>query len=190
MNILQTHLASIFARNWWILLLRGFMAAGFGIFAFFQPGISIAALVLLFGAYTLSDGILAVWVAISGRKQHEHWWVLLLEGILGIGVAILTFVAPGITAFALLMYVAVWAIGTGLLRIVLAIRLRQEIKGEWWLVLGGLVSVVLGFVLMAHPAEGALSLLWFIASCAVVYGFTLILLAFKLRKLGKLVARK
>ncbi len=185
MNILQSQLASIFARSWWILLLRGLIAIGFGIFSFFQPGISIAALVLLFGAYSMSDGILAVWVAIAGRKQHEHWWVLLLEGIVGIGVGIMTFIAPGITAFALLMYVAVWAIGTGLLRIVLAIRLRQEIKGEWWLVLGGLISVALGFVLMARPAEGAVSLLWFIASCATVFGFSLVLLAFKLRSLGK-----
>ena len=185
MHILQTQLASILARNWWILLLRGLMAIGFGCFAWLQPGISITALVLLFGAYTLSDGILAAGVAIAEHKQREHWWVLLLEGLVGAGAGILTIVAPGITALALLFYIAVWAIGTGILKIVLAIRLRQEIQGEWRLAISGLASVILGFVLMLRPAQGAISLLWFISSCAVLFGITLVLLAFKVRSLGK-----
>src|SRR5215471_15824220 len=91
MNIAENQLATILARNWWMLLLRGLVAIAFGVLAWLQPGITLAVLVLLFGAYALVDGILGVWTAITGRKEHEHWWVLLLEGLVGIAIGILTF---------------------------------------------------------------------------------------------------
>jgi uncharacterized membrane protein HdeD (DUF308 family) len=181
MNIAENQLATILARNWWVLLLRGLVAIAFGALAWLQPGLTLAALVLLFGAYTLVDGILGVWTAVAGRREHEHWWVLLLEGLVGIAVGILTFLAPGITALALLFYIAVWAIATGVLEIVAAIRLRKEIEGEWLLILGGLASVVFGVLLMVQPGVGALSLIWLIATYAIVFGILLVLLAFKVR---------
>jgi uncharacterized membrane protein HdeD (DUF308 family) len=152
-----------------------------GILVWFQPGISLAALVLLFGAYSMADGILGVWTAVAERKEREHWGLLLLEGLLGIGVGILTFLVPGITALALVFYIAIWAIATGVLEIVAAIRLRKEIEGEWLLILSGLASVVFGVILMAQPGVGALAVLWLIATYAVVFGVLLVILAFKAR---------
>jgi uncharacterized membrane protein HdeD (DUF308 family) len=181
MNIIERRLAAVLFRNWWVLLLRGLVAIAFGVLIWFQPGISLAALVLLFGAYSMADGILGVWTAIAGRKVHEDWWLLLLGGLLGIGVGVLTFFAPGITALALLFYIAVWAIATGVLEIVAAISLRKEIKGEWLLILCGLASVVFGVLLMAQPGTGALAVLWLIASYAIVFGVLLVILAFKAR---------
>jgi hypothetical protein len=99
------------------------------------PLLSLAALVLLFGTYCLVDGVFAVWTAIAGAKDQAHWWLLLLGGLVGIGIGILTFVAPAITALALLFYIALWAIVTGVLEIVAAIRLRKEIANEWLLLL-------------------------------------------------------
>ncbi len=185
MNITaDKQLATLLARNWWVLLLRGLVAIAFGILAWLQPGISIAALVLLFGVYVLVDGVLGVWSAIAGRKQNAHWWVLLLWGLVGIGAGILTFVAPGITALALLFYIAVWAIATGVLQIVAAVRLRKEIKGEWLLILGGLASVVFGVLLVAQPGAGALAVLWLIAAYAILFGILMTLLSFKVRGLA------
>jgi uncharacterized membrane protein HdeD (DUF308 family) len=184
MNIAENRLATILSRSWWVLLLRGLVAIAFGALAWLQPGISLAALVLLFGVYSMADGILGVWTAVAGRREHEHWWVLLLGGLLGIGVGILTFLAPGVTALALLLYIAVWAIATGVLQIVAAIRLRKEIQGEWLLILGGLASVVFGVLVMAQPGVGAISLLWLIGTYAIVFGILLVLLAFKVRTLG------
>ncbi len=189
MNSVEKKLSTILSRNWWAFLLRGLIAIAFGVLAWLLPGISLAALVLLFGIYILADGILGVWTAISGRKEHEDWWVLLLWGLVGIGVGILTFLAPGITALALLFYIAIWAIATGVLEIVAAIRLRREIKGEWLLILGGLASVVFGVLLMAHPVAGALALLWLIATFAVIFGVILVILAFKVRTFGNKLAR-
>ena len=144
---------------------------------------------LLFGAYALADGVLGVWTAVAGRKEHEDWWVLLLWGLVGVGAGFLTFLVPGVTALALLFYIAIWAIALGVLEIVTAIRLRKEIEGEWLLVLGGLASVVFGVLLMARPVAGALAVLWLIAAYAVVFGVILVILAFKARTFGKQLAR-
>ena len=187
MNVLAQRLASVLSRTWWLLLLRGLAAIAFGVLTWFQPAISLAALVLLFGAYSLVDGILGVWTAIAGRKDHEHWWVLLLAGLLGIGVGILTFLAPGITALALLFYIAIWAVATGVLQIVVAIRLRKEISGEWMMILAGLASVVFGVLLVVQPGAGALAVIWLIASYAIFFGALLVALAFRVRRFGKMV---
>ena len=189
MNTMENSMAIILSRNWWVPLLRGLAAIAFGVLAWFQPGVSLSVLVLLFGAYALADGILGVWTAITGRKEHEDWWVLLLWGLMGIGVGLLTFLAPGITALVLLFYIAIWAVGTGILQIVTAIRLRREIKGEWFLILGGLVSVLFGILLMTQPGAGALALLWLIATYAVIFGIFLVIFGFKVRSFGKWLAR-
>jgi uncharacterized membrane protein HdeD (DUF308 family) len=185
MDLFTERLASILSRGWWLLLLRGLAAIAFGVLTWSQPGISLAVLVLFFGAYSLVDGILGIWTAVAGRVHHEHWWVLLLEGLLGVGV--LTFFAPGVAAIALLFYIAIWAIGTGVLEIVAAVRLRKEIDGEWMLILAGLASVVFGALLMAQPGAGALALIWLIGSYAIVFGVLLVLLAFKARSFGGLI---
>ena len=185
MSIIERQLATFLSRSWWVLLVRGLIAIAFGIVAWFRPGLSLAALVLLFGAYMLADGILGVITAITGRKDHDDWGLLLVWGLIGVGVGILTLVAPGVTAIALLFYVAAWAIATGVLEIVAAIRLRKEMRGEWLLILGGLASVALGVLLMARPAAGVLTLVWLIALYAVIFGGLLVILAFNVRSFGK-----
>lgn len=189
MNGIEKSLGAIMRRNWWMFLLRGIFAIAFGILTWFLPGISLATLVLLFGAYSMADGIFGLWTAIAGRKEHDDWWVLLLGGLLGIGIGIITFLAPGLTAIALVFYIAIWATATGVLEIVAAIRLRKEIKDEWMLILGGLASVVFGVLLVVQPAAGALALLWLIASFAIVFGVLLVMLALRAKSFGKQLAQ-
>jgi uncharacterized membrane protein HdeD (DUF308 family) len=188
MNSSEKKFSNIFLRKWWVLLLRGLVAIAFGALIWFQPGISLIALVLLFGAYAMVDGILGVWTAIAEHKEYEHWVLLLIWGLLGVGVGVLTFVVPGLTALALLFYIAIWAVATGVLEIVAAIYLRKEIKDEWWLILAGLASVVFGVLLMVRPAAGALAVLWLIGTYAIIFGVLLIMLAFKVRTFGSKVA--
>lgn len=163
------------------MLLRAVAAIAFGVLIFVWPGISLVSLVLLFGAYCMADGIFTVWTAVSGSKDHEYWWLLLLEGLLGIGIGVLTLFAPAVTALALLFYIALWAIATGVLEIAAAIRLRKEIQGEWLLLLAGLASVVFGVLLIWQPGAGALTVLWLIGSYAIVFGVLLLILALKIR---------
>lgn len=182
MAMSQNRLTTILSRSWRFVLLRGVVAILFGILTLFQPGISLASLVMLFGFYALSDGALGVWTAVCGRQDHEHWWVLLFGGLVGVGAGLLAFVAPGITALALLFYIAVWAICSGVLEIVSALRLRREIEGEWMLILSGAASVLFGYILMARPGAGAIAILWIIAVYAIFFGVLRVLLALKLRK--------
>ena len=181
----EQNLAAALGRNWWLLLLRGLVAIVFALLTWAQPGVSLAALVLVFGIYVLADGLLGVWSAIAKRRDNRHWWVLLLWGLVGIVVGVMTFIMPGITGLVLLMYIAAWAVITGVLQIVAAIRLRKEIKGEWLLILSGLVSVAFGVLLFLQPGAGALAVAWIIAAYAFIFGVLMVLLAFKVRKLGR-----
>lgn len=177
----ENMLTEVLSRNWWLLLLRGICAIAFGVLSYIWPGISLATLVLLFGGYALVDGVIGCVLAVSGRKEREDWWVLLLWGLMSIAMGAMTFVVPGITALGLVLYIGAWAIATGVMQIVAAVRLRKAIEGEWLLILGGAVSVIFGLLLMAQPGIGALSLLWIIAAYAMFFGILLVVLAFKMR---------
>lgn len=178
-------------RNWWVPLVRGIAAVLFGLAAFVWPGLTVAVLMLLFGAYVLVDGVFGVIDSIRYRNRIDNWGWWLLDGVLGIVVGALTLFMPGVSAFVLLMVIAGWAIVGGVLRIVAAIQLRKRIEGEWLLILSGVLSVLFGVLLVALPGAGILSLVWLIGFWAVLLGMTLIALAFRLRRLGRdLSARK
>jgi uncharacterized membrane protein HdeD (DUF308 family) len=175
-------IGEILSRYWWMTVLRGVFWILFGIVILARPGISLLSLTIAFGIIMFADGVVNVAHAFSGRKVHEDWWVLLLVGLTGIGVGALTFYSPRATAIALVFYVAIWAIATGLLEITAAIRLRKQLAGEVWLILAGLASVIFGVLLIAQPAAGALTLLWLFAVYAIAFGVMLILLAFRVRR--------
>ncbi len=168
------------AKYWWLVALRGVVAILFGILAFVWPGLTIGALVLLFGIYALIDGIGSIITGIAHRHGSERWWML-LEGIAGILFGVLTFLWPGMTAWVLLLFIASWAILTGIFEIMAAIRLRHEIKGEWALGLAGLLSIILGVIMLINPGAGALAVVWGIGGYAIVFGALLVYLGFKLR---------
>lgn len=175
-------LSMILHRTWWVLLLRGLVAIAFGVLTFAQPGVSLVALMLTFGAFTFVDGILAMYSAIRGRGLSSHWWLLLLWGLAGVIVGVLTVVAPAVTALVMTVYIAAWALITGVLQIIAALRLRKEIEGEWLLVLGGAMSVLFGGFVLANPGAGMMAMLWVLALYAVLLGLVMLLLAFKLKK--------
>ncbi|MCC6314922.1 MAG: DUF308 domain-containing protein, partial [Thermomicrobiales bacterium] len=131
-------------------------------------------------AYALVNGVFAIIAGIASHGENQRWWAELLVGIAGVIVGILTFALPGVTAFALLYLIAAWAIVTGVLEIVAAIRLRREMENEWMLGIGGALSIVFGILLFAFPGAGALSVVWLIGIYAILYGITLIVLGFRL----------
>ena len=177
--------AGALARKWWIVLLRGVAGVIFGLATFFAPGISLAMLVLVFGAYAFADGILAIFSAIP-RRGEDRWWFLFLDGLMGTAVGVATFLWFQITALALLYLIAAWALVTGGFEIAAAIRLRKVITGEWLLVLSGIASVALGVLLILFPGPGALALVLWIGAYALVSGALLIALGFRLRSWARL----
>ena len=178
---LRGPMVHVLAKNWWLVLLRGIFAIVFGILAFIWPGITLVTLVLFYGAFALIDGIVALAAAIMGGTPAPRWWLAVI-GLLGIAAGIITFLYPGMTSLILLYFIAGWAIAMGVMQIVGAIRLRKEIDNEWWLVAGGVLSVLFGLIVAVWPGAGALALLWAIGTYAIVFGVTLVSLALRLRK--------
>ena len=174
-------------RHWWVPVIRGVAAIVFGLIAFGYPGLTLGTLVIFFGAWVLVDGVFRVIGAIGGRASDPDWGWHLIIGILGIVVGVLTFHAPGITALALVIYIAAWALMMGLAEIALAIKLHREIKGEWFLVLMGLISIVFAAMLFWNPVAGAATLVWLIAWYAVIFGILAIVFGFRLRSLRSAV---
>jgi uncharacterized membrane protein HdeD (DUF308 family) len=146
---------------------------------------TLAALVLLFGVYAFVDGVFSLFGAIAGWSHHENRWLLLLEGFLGIGAGFVTLRAPGLTTVALIFFIAAWALATGTVKIIEAIRLRREISGEFWLALSGIASVIFALLVMLRPLAGALAMIWVIGWFALLMGVMLTVLSFKLRGLRR-----
>ena len=172
------------AQSWWLVLLRGIAAILFGILAFIWPGLTLLTLTFLWGAFALADGALSLWAGISGKGgaiAPRSW--LAVVGIACIIAGLLAFFWPGTTALVLLMFIAIWSIVIGVLEIWGAIQLRKEIEGEWWLILGGLVSIAFGVLLLVRPGAGALALVWTIAWFSMFMGVIFIGLSFRLKKL-------
>ncbi len=172
-------------QNWWMYAVRGLVAIIFGIVALARPGQTLQALVLVFGAYALVDGIFAIFAGIASYRYFERWWAVLLEGVAGVVIGLLTFFWPNITALVLLYFIAAWALITGIFEIVAAIQLRREITGEWMLILGGLLSILFSVLLFVFPLAGAVSVILVIGMYAVVFGISEIIFAFRLRGLRR-----
>ena len=171
------------ADNWWLLLLRGLAAVAFGVVAFLWPGLTLITLTWLWGAYALSDGVIAIWAAFnaSGGEAGPRWW-LGLGGVTSILAGVLAFWYTGMTTLVLLMFIAVWAIIIGAIQIWGAMSLRAVLQHEWLLILNGALSIALGVILMLQPGTGALAFVWMIAWYAIVFGCLYIGFAFRLKQ--------
>ena len=169
------------APSWWALALRGLVAILFGLAALFWPGLILTVLIVLFGAYALVDGILAVIAAFRSSGRGMRRSLLLIEGAIGILFGLLALFWPGLTALALLYLFAFWAILGGIARIVMAVMLRREIENEWSIGLSGVLYVILGIVLSLLPGAGLLAYTWLIGLFALAVGIILIFYAFRVR---------
>jgi uncharacterized membrane protein HdeD (DUF308 family) len=178
----------LLSRHWWVLALRGLLAVLFGVVALIWPETTVRVLVVLFGIYAVLDGLFALLSALATPRRRAGWWLLLVEAVAGIAAGVVAFVWPQVTALVLLYLIAAWAILTGLLELIVAFRLRQEVEGEWVLALAGAVSVGLGLLLALRPGSGLIAVVWFVGAYAILFGILLIILAFRLRRLGQQLA--
>lgn len=176
------------SRHWWVLALRGILAILFALIAFSRPAIALLAMVTVWGAYVLVDGVFTVIAAVRAAEQRQRWGMLLLEGASGIAAGMIAFAWTGIAVLALVYLIAAWAILTGIFAIAAAVRLRELIEGEWLLGLGGALSILLGVLFAAMPGVAAVAWAWMIGSYALLFGIVMFALAFRLRALGEVAA--
>lgn len=171
----------VHTRNWWAFVIRGIAAIIFGLLAIFATRLTLVALVLFFGAYALIDGIFAIVAAVRRIEAHERWGLLMVEGVIGIIIGLITFFVPGLTVLFLAYLIGIWALMTGIAEIVEAIRLREVIHNEWLLILSGVLSVIFGIIMLAVPHAGLLAITLIIGIYAIIFGIVEIGLAFRLR---------
>jgi uncharacterized membrane protein HdeD (DUF308 family) len=176
---------NLLVRNWWLVVLRGVAALIFGLLTVAYPIASLTVLILFFGAYALIGGAFTIAAAVSNRRGERRWVAMLVSGLLSVIIGGITFFMPAVTGFALLYLIAAWALVTGLAEIVVAIRLRKLITGEWLLILAGILSVAFGVILVLFPGAGALALALWIGAYATLFGILLIALGFRLRSWGR-----
>ena len=173
-------MSAALARNWWLIALRGVIAILFGAVAFIAPGAFVLSLVLFFAAYMVADGVFAIIGAVRAAQRHVRWGFLLLEGLVDIVVGVAAVLGPAAAVWAFVLLLAVWALVTGGLMIAAAFRLHLH-YGRWWLILGGVVSLLFGLALILQPGISALVLTWWIGSYTFAFGVLLLILAFRLR---------
>ena len=179
---MDTTMRQVSRSYWWLLIIRAIVAILFGISAIFWPGLTLLFLVYLFGAYALIDGIVSVVVALQERNAYSRWWVLLIGGIAGIILGILVFFWPGVTSLVLFYLVAAWAVVTGIFEVIAAFSVRA-MGVEWWLVIGGVLSIILGIIFFLHPVASILSIVWLLGVFALIYGVIQIVRAIQFRSL-------
>jgi len=177
---------SILRHRWWWIV-NGIAAVAFGVFAFLLPGITLLALVFLVGAFALVHGATALFLVL---RRHERavmskTWPVVVVGIAGILAGILTFLLPGITAVALLAIFAAWSIVRGVFELIGAIRLRRQIKGEWLLAAAGILSIVVGVLLVLNPAAGLLAMVWLVGIYSILLGILYIAIGVRLPRIEK-----
>jgi len=177
-NVIAGGLRQTMARNWWVLLVRGLVSVLFGVMAFMWPGLTLTSLILLYGAYCLVDGIVALFGGAGGAL-----WQSILIGLVSICAGLATFFYPGLTALVLLYFIAAWAIVRGIFEIAAAIEFRKVIEGEWLLALAGVASILFGVLIVLYPGVGALSVIWIVGTYAFLFGILLVVLSFRVKAL-------
>jgi uncharacterized membrane protein HdeD (DUF308 family) len=167
------------SRHWWVIALRGVIAVLFGLIALTAPGAALLSLALLLGAYLLVDGVAELYVTWRAAQAQAPWGALLGEAVLSIIMGLIALVMPAAAVFAFVILLSVWALITGVLELVAAFRLHSS-HGRWWLVLGGVVSIVWGLLLAAAPVVGAVVVAWWLGIYAIFFGASLLAFAWRL----------
>lgn len=172
--------SALLARNWWVVSLRGAVGILFGILTLALPGVTLVSLVIVFAAYLLLDGALAIAAGIRSARAGGRWGLFILEGVVDILGAATMVAMPGLAIVVFIYLTAAWSIITGLFMIVAAFQLHLD-HGRWWLVIGGAISVIFGLLLAVYPISGAVVLAIWIGAYAIIFGATLLVLGFQLR---------
>jgi len=164
----------------WSYAARGIIGILFGLYMLLAPGIGLAAFVLVYGLFSLIDGVIASAAAFLGTRDRKIDWALLLGGMVSIAVGLFFLFRPGLSIAAMSLLIAVWMIVVGVSTIVSAIRNRAQITGEWLLVIAGLFPVGFGLFLLLRPIVAVALLPLMIGAYAIFWGLLLLGTAFGL----------
>lgn len=168
------------AKKWWVLLLRGVLLIIIGLLAFVSPLVWVTFV----GIYMLIDGFSMLMSGFSDQPAGQSRWPLLIIGVLGLLAGLIILWNPALGGITLTVVIAAWAIVTGILTIIAAIRVREEIDNEWWLIISGVLAIIFGILVFQNVLAGILTIAWVFGIFAIVAGILSIVLAFRVRDFG------
>ena len=183
-------LKQVASAIWWLVLLRGIAAVLLGILLFTNPDAILSVVIIFLGIYWVVDGIITLLASFTGREEHSNWGWGIFVGIISIlaGLAVLS--QPVLTAIFTAQFivslVGIMIIISGVSSIVTGFRLRKT-SGEWMMILGGVLGLILGLLLLMNPLFSALVFVNIIAVFSIIGGFALIVMAFQVKKLKKTI---
>jgi uncharacterized membrane protein HdeD (DUF308 family) len=175
-------MSSFYQRSWWSLMIRGVLAVIFGMLALFAPAKTLDFLIVLFGIFVLVVGLVATLGAIMHRKESENWWLILIPGVAGIVIGIISMAMPAFTQTVIIYLIAIWALVSGIGQLYSAMKLRRDVEGEWMPILIGVISIVLAVLLFARPLDAAATVMWLVGLFVLVIGILWILMGFRVRR--------
>jgi len=173
---------AVAARQWWVLVLQGVLGIVVAILAVLFPTIALTTLAFLFAAWAIVTGISHI---AEGWRVAEHRgrsWPFAVMGVLAIVAGVLAALVPGITILGLILLLGWWFVLQGAMEVYTAWRIRQEVTGEWILALIGVLSVVVGLIVLALPVVGAILSVSLLAAWALIGGIAAISLGLRLRR--------
>jgi uncharacterized membrane protein HdeD (DUF308 family) len=185
------------SKYWWVFSLRGLITMAFGLAVLAWPALTLGVMVLLFGLFALFEGGLTI-VTSFGKGEEKCGWTILFEGVAGLLVCVIVLLGsslgsllwPQVAAVMVVYYIGGWAILSGLFRTITALRIRTEVKGEWVLGASGLISILVGLILILRPGAGVLAVAWLIGILAVILGIFQTILGLKFRGMGLILKNK
>ena len=172
---------ALLASNWWAAAIRGVIAVLIGAFAILAPAATLLALVMIFAAYSFVDGVFAIVLAIRGARKHERWGWLAFNGVVSIAAAAVAILFPAETIIAFALLFAAWAIISGSATVAAGVGLGKS-HGRWWLIIGGVIAIFFGVWAIIDLELGMLALSYLEGFQALLAGFTLLALAYRLRE--------
>jgi uncharacterized membrane protein HdeD (DUF308 family) len=175
-------MSSFYQRSWWSLMIRGVVAVIFGILALAAPAKTLDFLIMLFGIFVLVVGLVATIGAIMHRKESENWWLILIPGVAGIVIGLISVAMPAFTEAIIIYLIAIWALVSGIGQIYSAMKIRKDVEGEWMPILIGIISIVLGILLFVRPIEAAATVMWLVGLFVLVIGILWIVMGFRVRR--------
>jgi uncharacterized membrane protein HdeD (DUF308 family) len=182
----RSELRSAARGLWWLLLARGILTIIFGLFALFAPGTALLALVIVFAVYAVLDGVMAITLGLRHRRAEAHWGWHIAQGVISVLAGIVAFAWPGVTVLAILFVIAFWSIVNGVAATAESFTMRKRGSRDWgWTLARGILSVLLGIVLIAQPGPGLLTLLWLVGTFCLILGIIIVLWAVRLRAVAR-----
>jgi uncharacterized membrane protein HdeD (DUF308 family) len=172
-------------EKWWSYFLRGILALLFGIILLVWPTATLYVVIILFGIYALVEGLFAIGYSIARASRGDKFFALLMLGIIGVLVGAIVLARPGVSSLALVWVIAFWALLRGIMFIVSAFEMTGSAGARWLIGLVGVLAIIVGILLFAHPVAGIWTISLVIGIYALLAGIILIITSFPVRSLQK-----